>query len=155
MSETQELVKVRLLELPIPLLAEAQQHGEELQREFTHVAATESHSVPARLLALSEQLRGQYGSFTDPVQEEIDAAIARGDEAIDVTFEVPAAVGDAAEQLWSLLEEVDEYCRTGDLLTLAPSEDSLRLRGWYLSQFIDQTNGGQPVPFSEYVPTDR
>ena len=155
MIETTELVKVRLIGLPLPLLAEAQQHGDELQREFSHVAATESDSVPARLLALSEQLRGQYGTFTDSVQAEIDAAIERGDESIDVTFEVPASVAGAAEALWAMLEEVDEYCRNGDLLTLAPTQDALKLRAWYLSQFIDQINGADPVPYDEYAPADR
>lgn len=155
MSDTTELVKVRLLGLPVQLLAEVQQHGEELEREFSHVAATESNSVPARLLSLSQQLRGQYGAFTDSVQAEIDEAIARGDESMDVTFEVPASVADAAEELWAMLEEVDDYCRNGDLLTLAPTQEALRLRGWYLSQFIDQINGAEPVPYSEYVPADR
>ena len=155
MSDTLELVKVRLVGLPIPLLLEAQQHGEELRREFSHVAAAESDSVPARLTALSQHLRGQFGSFTEPVQVQIDEAAARGEETIDVTFEVPRAVADAAVQMWAMLEEVDEYCRAGDLLTLAPTEQNIRLRGWYLSQFIDQIKGADPVPFDEYEPTPR
>ena len=155
MNDTLELVKVRLLGLPIPLLREAQQHSEELQREFSHVAASDSDSAPVRLTALSQHLRGQYGSFTEAVQTQIDEAGARGDETIDVTFQIPRGAADAAEQLWAMLEEVDEYCREGELLTLAPTDEHIKLRGWYLSQFIDQIYGAEPVPFDEYEPRPR
>lgn len=150
-AHTQELVEVHLLGLPLDLLAAAQEHGEELQREFLHVAEADSDSVPARLNALSQQLRGQYGAFTVQAQAEIDAAAARGDSTIDVVFQVPPDVADAAAQLWALLDEADEYCRAGDLLTLAPTAEQVTLRTWYLSQFIDQTKGAEPVPFSEYA----
>ena len=150
-TSTQELVDVHLLGLPLDLLAAAQEHGEELQREFMHVAEADSASVPARLNALSQQLRVQYGAFTEQAQAEIDAATERGESTIDVVFNVPAGVADAAAQLWALLDEADEYCRAGDLLTLAPTPDQLTLRAWYLSQFIDQTKGAEPVPFSEYA----
>ena len=155
MSSTLELVEVRLLGLPIPLLREAQQHSDELQREFSHVAAAESDSAPVRLTALSQHLRGKYGSFTAPVQAQIDEAAARGDDTIDVTFEVPRGAADAALQMSAMLQEVDEYCREGELLTLAPSDENIKLRNWYLNQFIDQINGAEPVPFDEYQPKSR
>lgn len=150
-----ELVEVHLLGLPLALLARAVEHSDELTREFSHVAEADSDSVPARLTALSQQLQGRYGAFTVPVQERIDAATARGDEAVDVTFRVPPSAADAASQLWALLDEADAYCRAGDLLTLAPPPEVLMLRRWYLSQFIDQIRGSEPVSFADFAAARR
>ena len=145
------LVEVRLLGLPLGLLARAREHDDELTREFGHIEVAESDIAPARLTALSQQLRARYSSFTAAAEQAIAAATERGDQTIDVSLRVPEDVADAARTLLVLLDEADEYCRTGDLLTLAPPRDVVTLRQWYLHQFIDQTQGSAPVSFEEYV----
>lgn len=151
LPEDEELVEVRLLELPLNLLAESQERGDELGREFSHIADSDSEGVPARLTALSQQLTGRYAESVRPAQEQIDAAIARGDDTIDVTFTVPRHASAAATQLWALLEEADEFCRAGDMLTLASTPEMLQLRHWYLGQFIDQLAGADPVSWTDFT----
>jgi hypothetical protein len=150
-SDTQELVEIKLIGVPLGLLTRAQERGDELGREFMHIADSDSTAAPARLMALSQQLRGRYAGYMEPVQATIDAAIARGDESVDVVFSVPSDVGAAASRLWALLDEADEYCRAGDLLTLETPPEMVQLRHWYLSQFIDQASGAEPVSWATYA----
>ena len=147
-----ELVEVHLEQLPLDVMARSQQHSDELTREFTHIASpqTDIERVPDRLLGLSAQLRGQYGVFTGSVMEEIAAAQQRGDAAIDVTFTIPRSAGDAARTLGAMWDEVDEFCRNGDLLTLETPPDIVKFRRWFLDQFTSQLSGGAPVPWPEY-----
>ena len=145
-----ELIDVELLQLPLDVLARAQERSAELSREFSHIAATHSGSVPARLEALSQHLRGQYGGHVTPAQAAIDAAMDRGDATIDVTFRIPRSAGAASEGLLELLAESDEFCQSGDLLTLATPPDLIAFRYWYLGQFISQSAGGEPVPWPAF-----
>jgi hypothetical protein len=47
-----------------------------------------------------------------------------------------------------MLDETDAFCRDGTLLTLAPAEDVVAFRRWYLTQVIEQLEGrpAQPWP---------
>lgn len=146
-----ELVEVQLLELPPGLMVQAEERADELAREFTHVAETDEDAVPARLISLSRHLQGRYGAVLTPVRQQIEEAAARGDESIDISVKVPRSVRTAVSRLWALLDEADEYSRSGDLLTLAPAPELLTLRRWYLTQFLDQIDGAEPVPFSRYA----
>lgn len=145
-----DLVDVRLLSVPLPLLAASQERGDELTREFSHIADSDGEGAPARLMALSQQLTGRYAEAVRLAQEQIDTGVARGDDSIDVTFTVPRDAGAAAAQLWALLDEADEFCRAGEMLTLATPPEMVQLRQWYLGQFIDQAAGAQPVSWDEF-----
>jgi hypothetical protein len=47
-----------------------------------------------------------------------------------------------------MLDETDEFCREGALLTLAPPEDVVAFRRWYLAELVEQVAGrpAQPWP---------
>ncbi|MDP8936487.1 MAG: hypothetical protein M3O23_01920, partial [Actinomycetota bacterium] len=45
---------------------------------------------------------------------------------------MPAEVGPAAAEFNRLLDEADEFCRAGDLLTLATPPDTAAFRRWFL-----------------------
>lgn len=149
---------VRLIGLPIVLAVEAREHFDELTREFLHLANTDDEvrrDVPGRLVELSNALRARFSSFTTENQRLLDEAAARGDETIDLTYEVPEEAGPAALQLTALLDEADRYCSRGEyLLTLTTPPGALRYRRWYLTQFVDQIGGAAPVPFDDWLPSD-
>lgn len=147
------LVEVHLLDLPVPLAARAQQHFEELMREFVLVAAghQDGDRVPARLMALVDTLVQQFGAVASPAEERLADAIDRGDAVIDDhVVEVPKAAGPAAEALRDLIDEADDYCRRGQhLLTLATPADCVAYRSWYLGQVIGQVDGASPVAWTD------
>lgn len=152
-----ELREVHLRGLPLPQLAQSRDRIDALLREFDLIAtAREDDHVPQRLTEFVRHARQAFSSFTRRPHLAIDAAIARGDQTIDIAFEVPEAVGQAARQLLSLLDEADRYCRSGDLLTLVASPELGRFQTWYLNQFISQLEGDQPEPWrSEPAHTPR
>ena len=148
-----ELLDVHLLGVDLRTLSRASEHMDELVREFAYLLPeTGNNSVPRRLLDLIAELRETFTPVTAGTQALLDAAMARGDESIDLTFHVPAQARDACLHLLSLLEEADEYCRAGDLLTLETPPTARALREWYLGEFVAQIDGEAPTPWPEAFP---
>lgn len=143
-----ELVTVRILGLPLDVMQRSSEHTDELLREFALIREEGSDHVPSRLLALVEELRDRFGSFSESARLAMDAALERGDETIDLSYEVPPAVAGAARQLGALLDEADDFCRSGELLTLATQPEGVAFRRWYLDEFQRQVDGEPPRPWS-------
>lgn len=150
-----ELVDVRVVGLPVALAREAQEHFDELSREFLHLANSDEalrHDVPGRLLALSDDLRMRFSAFTNDNERLLDEATERGEETIDLIYQVPHEAGPAAAELADLLDEADRYCAAGTyLLTLTTPPGALAYRRWYILQFVDQVAGAEPVPFAAWM----
>lgn len=147
------LVDVRLLQLPVPLWARAQEHSDELFREFALIASdpAAANDVPARLTKLIETLNATYAGVSTAQESQLLAAAADDVPELDVAFAVPAAAAAACLVLGALLDEADEHCAAGEhLLTLATPPDLLQFRRWYLDQFVEQIGGAVPVPWPEY-----
>ena len=149
-STTEDLVEVHLIGVPLEERQRAAQHFDELMREFALMAGdATAGTVPSRLLELRNALLARFSSFLAGAGAEMDAALARGATSIDVHYRVPASIGTAAAQLDALLDEADEYCRSGDhLLTLAAPERAVRFRRWYLGEFVRQVAGQPPEPWT-------
>jgi hypothetical protein len=143
-----ELVSVSILGMPLEVMQRSSEHSDELLREFALIRGEGSDHVPARLLALIEELRGRFGSFSEGPRQAMQAALERGDATIDLHYDVPPTVAAAARQLGDLLDEADEFCRSGDLLTLATQPEGLAFRHWYLDEFQRQIAGQPPRPWS-------
>lgn len=155
-----ELVQAHLLELPVALAARAQEHWQELLREFTLISADASEHgvqagqhVPARLLELVDVLTRQFGGINTGAEDRLEEAIAQGRRVIhDHVLEVPPEAGPGVRALGAMIDEADEYCRRGQhLLTLAASPELVAYRHWYLEQVVDQVEGQPPVPWPQYA----
>lgn len=157
-----DLLTVQVLRLPLAVSARSTQHFEELMREFALItldserdrdAIDSVRPVPERLLNLVTELTNEFAAFTAAVTAQREEAAARGDSEIDLTYHMPPSATDAVRQLESLLEEVDDFCRSGQhLITLATSPESLAFRQWYLTEFLAQMEHGRPpVSWPDYV----
>jgi hypothetical protein len=152
-NQSPELVEVRLLRLDLAQLRDTEAHHDELFREFALIVGsdpTPGHEVPSRLLTLIDELNERFAGFTASPEAEVAAAIARGDTEVDVTYHVPREVDEAAARFTELLTAADEYCRQGDLLTLAPPPEAVIFRNWFLGEFVAQVRGSDPTPWPEY-----
>ena len=147
MTETRT---VRLIGVPIDLLVRGQEHSEDLRREFALIAASDSDSVPARVISVADSMRNKYAGAVVAPQETIDNAVAAGLASVDVEYQVPPEARESAEELAALYEEADEFCRSGDMLTLATPAESARLREWFFGEFIRQIEGAPPIPWNDY-----
>ena len=115
-------VDVRLLNFPLRVGALATEHYYELLREFALLAAAtppDHEGVPRRLGRLVDRL-GRHNQPQSVVEAERAAALARGELARDFVVAVPPTAGAASRELDALLDEADELCRAGELLTVPP-----------------------------------
>lgn len=156
-ADPHDLVTVEILGLPLDVQVAAQQHNDELTRELVLVHEQmnqegASSGLPTRFVALVTRLGQSYSAFTGEQEQQIADAVASGAESIDLTYRVPASVGSAATELGALLDEVDEYCREGQLLlTLETPPPLVTFRRWFLDQFVDQVAGQPPVTWADYL----
>ena len=147
-----EHITVRLLNFPLRVFVKAREHHEELLREFALLALSPpedrpGHHVPQQFLDLINTLGIRYagiGANTDAVR---DAAIARGERSTDLTYSVPRSVGPAMDELRSLIEQADQYCRDGRMLTMALAPLERQFLWWFLDQFIAQAKDLPPTPW--------
>lgn len=151
---TDELVNIHIRGLPVPLHARSQAHGDELMREFRLLAEQMrqegTDGLPTRLIELVNALEGQYSAFTEAQEDELDRAIQAGDETIELTYALPASVGEGVAALSAILDEVDELCRQGQyLLTLATPPDLVAYRHWFLDEFTRQIAGERPLTWAD------
>lgn len=148
-----DLVDVQLIGLPVPVHHRASTHMKALQREFDLIRQRERDitTIPHRLLELIAELDDEFGGVGEQPVDELEDAVDRGATSIDLTYRIPASAGPASERLGELLDEADDYCRSGThLLTLVTPPDALRYRKWFLAEFVRQTTGLPPVPWTEY-----
>lgn len=149
------MVEVRILALPVDLWARAQEHIDELLREFTLLTAADREVPdtrhPRELLDLVDELRRDYDGMATDQQMKLVQAAKEGTPALDLTYQVPAGLAQACTRLGDALDAADRYCRSGEhLLTLATPPEALAFRQWYLGEFVGQISGQVAVPWPEW-----
>jgi anti-sigma regulatory factor (Ser/Thr protein kinase) len=148
-----DLVDIRVIAFPLGLLKTTSQQYDALFRELRLIlehAEGDAHAIPRRLMALSDELAGQYSSFTVSADAALAEAQARGDPTIDLDYHVPPDIGRASAHYDELLDEADRWCRAGrELLTLAPKPEAVALRKWLLGEFVRQSAGEPPCPWPD------
>lgn len=147
----EDLVPVELQRLPLLLLLAAREHHDGLMREFRLLALHGSigpSDAPARFAQLVGILGMRYASARARRDEEIEAAIRRGETSIDQVAPVPPTAAASLSALTELMDEADEFCRASLLVTV-PRPPLLReFSHWYLGQFTDQLSGHPPAPWT-------
>ena len=140
-----------LVGYPVRLGAVHQEHLDEVLREFQLLALSRpevKEQVPGRLLELVDVLTTRYGADVEPARRAREQALRRGDDTVDLRY---PAVPDAPRLVatWrDVMVEVDEFCRTGDLLSLATPPGVVALRHWVAEEFLRQSDGRPPTPWS-------
>jgi hypothetical protein len=139
--------EVVLAGCPIDLLERSRRHNESLMREFAFIAESDEGpaELPARLLALVDRARARLTGLNLAVEEQLAAARARGDDSCDLRVMLPSNGRALAIELSHLFDEAEEFCRRGDLLTLAESDEPHRFRTWYLDEYVRQLDGEAPT----------
>ena len=148
-----DLFEIRIVAFPLQLWQRSQEHVDELLREFALIAqAEEEHpSVPRRLLDLVAELTAAYAGMSSAPENERDEALRQGQRETTLVYHVPADVSEAVRTLGEMLDEADEYCRSGSqLLTLQTPPDQVRFRKWFLSEFQAQLAGAPPTPWPDF-----
>jgi hypothetical protein len=152
----EELLTVHVRGLPIAVQTRAQEQTDELTRELTLIGEQlrqqgNTGELPARLVALIDQLTGRYSRFTAEQEKQLADAIAANEGTVDLVYRIPASAAGAAQALADILDEADDYCRAGKhLLTLSTPPELVTYRRWFLAQFTTQAVGEPPLTWAEY-----
>jgi hypothetical protein len=144
--------QVTILDFPLRTGMRARQHRESLLREFAIIAVGggTKAEVPKRLIEIAQLHDERYSRLNPDADDAVDAAMQRGEEYIDFTVSVPERIKQDTVDLAPILMEVDEYCRNGDLLTLSPPDDVRAFWIWFLSEFVRQLSGEQPLAWRDF-----
>ncbi len=144
-----EAVPLHLVGLPLWVYFAAQEHNDTLLREFRLLAsADESAHVPARLLTLAEDTRHRFAAEGTVVRGQVADAVAAGHPTVDLHVVVPRLAWDLLGRLASALDEADDYCASGDLLTLVSPPVVRHFRDWYSGELRAQLEGATPSPWA-------
>ena len=138
---------VRLLGMPVQVFARHRSWYDEVRRELRLLALNhgEDYPVAEELTEITLQVEQERSQATGI--DELDKAMAAGEDRVDLTYRVPTSAAVTMTRLQHLLGQVDEFCREQRLLTLAPSRQMLALREWYLGEFRRQAEGEDPRPW--------
>jgi hypothetical protein len=144
--------QVTIVDFPLQIGVQARKHREALLREFAIIATGggSQAEVPKRLIEIAQLHDERYSRLNPDADDAVDAAIQRGEEYIDFVVTVPERIKQDTVDLAPILMEVDEYCRTGDLLTLSPPHDVRAFWIWFLSEFVRQLSGESPLAWRDF-----
>jgi anti-sigma regulatory factor (Ser/Thr protein kinase) len=144
-------VRITLLRLPLRLLVASQEHHDGLLRELRLLALSgddaDGRADDSRLAELVHALGQQYATARPRRDEEVDAALARGEGRIDQSFSVPPTAAEAMQRVAALLDDADTFCKQNLLMTLARPPLVRRFAAWYLEEVVEQSRGRDPRPW--------
>ena len=135
--------RVRFVGVPVDGYLELQAHNDALFRELELVSIEleAGDDAPSPLADLVDQLYRRFRGQRDSYRDVVAAAKARGQPTVDLET---TARPDSAGPAWSyleLLEQADELCRSGLLLTPEPPEHVKVLRRWFVEEMVAQLTG--------------
>lgn len=138
-----ELRAVRLQDLPVSSLLAVRRQLDDLLHEFRIIGSgmttgTLDTSVPRRLAGLIEEMNERFSSERLVTRRVVDEAAERGDETVTIEVMLPTAAAGAVEHYIQLLDEADDYCRSGELLTLALPPHLMEFRRRVLEDVLRQ-----------------
>lgn len=148
-TPTKDRVRVEILDVPISLYVGFQHHFRELRREVRLLSLAHESDYP-----LAKSLSDLFGSLERQLRdgigvEQIDAALALGQEVTDLVVHMPHANAATLARFIELLDLADDFCREERLLSLARTEEQRRFQVWFLNEFVRQADGGEPISWLE------
>lgn len=151
-----ERYTVFLGDVPTNLLIEAKAHIDNLVREFTLAAASDSseHAVPPHLAQLIETVVHGFAEARDAIKRQALGAAQRGEVRTSLRLHLPPSAADAGEAYLAALDEADAYSRAARLLTLETPPAHRLFRRWYVRAVIRQLRevavGEPPTPVTPF-----
>jgi hypothetical protein len=144
---------IALVGFPLDVFRSSRQHTEALLREFAFIVdgGGDNTDLPRQLLETVERVRARARGLNTAAASVVESAMARGDATVDFDFVIPATMAAGAREFLTLLDQVDVYCASGDLLTLATSPELRRFREWYLGEIAAQIEGRAPVAWRDFA----
>ena len=135
-----------LLRVPPQLFGELRRYHFELRRELRLLAMTAPDAYPLAAITdvfvqADRERRASKGVAV------LDAAIADGEESVDLRYWVPTSTPETMVHIRDLLDEVYLAFSQEHLLAVRPPDVLVDLQTWYFTEFERQGNGLEPTPW--------
>jgi anti-sigma regulatory factor (Ser/Thr protein kinase) len=142
---------VRFVGVPVDGYLDLQAHNDALFRELELISieleGDDTARVAAPLADLVDQLYRRFRGQRDSYRDVVAAAQARGERTVELETTLPPAAAAGARGYLALLEQADELCRSGLLLTSEPPAHVRSLRRWFVEETAAQLlDGASPTP---------
>jgi hypothetical protein len=142
-----DLKVITLRGIPVDLWRRSRDWFRGLVREFEIISSgQDDDSVPIALLQFIQEAQERFAQFGRS-DARLDQALDAGQESVDQTLQLPDVAAEASLELWDLIRRAEEFCRSGDMLTVVPPTDVRDFVEWYLSEVAAQVEGADPVPW--------
>jgi anti-sigma regulatory factor (Ser/Thr protein kinase) len=145
---------VAFLGVPVVDYLRLQEQNDAVFRELELLAFTADHAGDVDpspdLVAVIERARAFSNQSRDRFRQEIQEALARGDEIVDFhRLTDPSGLAPAAEFV-DLFESAEELAARGELLVAPPDDTVRRLRRWFVAEMSRQLlEELPPEPFAQ------
>jgi anti-sigma regulatory factor (Ser/Thr protein kinase) len=142
--------EVHFVGVPVDAYLDLQAHNDAVFRELELVGielANGGARPPEPLEGLVDRLYRPFRSQRDGYRDAVAAAQAAGRPTVDLTTVASPANVPSARAYLELLEQADELCRTGMLLTPPPPAQVRSLRRWFVEEMAAQLlDDAPPTP---------
>ena len=141
---------VRFPGVPVDGYLELQAHNDALFRELELISieleGDHAAEVAAPLADLVDQLYRRFRDQRDSYRDVVAAAQAAGRPTVELATTASPGAAAGARSYLALLEQADELCRAGVLLTPEPPASVKALRSWFVDQMAAQVlHGATPT----------
>jgi len=137
-------VPVHLHDVPVRLVLYSAANTDELVRELQ---TTDFAAAGASELAVEgERLSQQTAAQREPLRAAARAALQARHHTIDVELRVPPGQVAVLCRFVGLTDRVEHLCRTGVLLSGAPTPEVTTFRRWFVDEVARQVGGRPPTP---------
>jgi hypothetical protein len=144
---------VRLVDVPVRLYREAQQHADDLIREVVLMAAYEAGAgapgAASRLADTANRHRAARHALS--IAGERTCAAAGGDR-VTIEYDVEVGSAEMSEEWGGMLDELAALCRDGTMLAVPAHDEVMAFARWCCEEFVRQLReGAEPRPWSAYA----
>lgn len=147
-GDSLDLVEFDIHDVPVKAYLAFQRHYRELRREVRLLALAHEADYP-----LAKSLSDLFGALEQPLRDgmgqgEIETALESGEETTHVHVVMEKGSAATVGRFIELLDLADAFCREERLLSLARTREQQRFQEWFLGEFLRQTDGEPPTPWS-------
>ena len=139
-----------LRDYPLRLWARQQEHSADLLREFALLLIGEQTSdlhAPAQLVELAHMFSLRFGPLLDDLNATRQAALDAGQDRMDSVVPLIGGLEELLAPVRKVLDDVDDFCRRGQLLALERTPEQVALYAWTERELLAQLAGAEPTPW--------
>lgn len=134
--------EVELADVPAALFIASQNHQHDLLRELSLMDIGDrwgltDQQLPQRLAMMIAEILADYADVRTATRHQALAALERGEETVTIRVPARPGIADALRRWLQLVEQADDFCSQGLLLTLPAPAEVRTLRRWYV-EAIDE-----------------